>query len=343
MYAHDVLNHMIVMETGHIAQEKWHGIVSQFDDVNLMQLWEYAEVKRRLQGWSVVRHLFMDGNTVVGAAQAVVKEVPILKKGIVWINRAPLWQKLGNDQTTLQEMLARLHTYWVLERKMYLRIAPPIPDTADAYALMRERGYSAIPHTQWISGRVDLSKTEIDLRGMLKKKWRNCLQKAERVGVTSTQGTSGECFLKFLEDHEALLQKKGFDTPVTPVFVKAMQMLLPDDRKMHVFAAHVHGAALGSILIAWYGQRAEYLVGAVRDEGKHLNAGQLLLWRALLEMKRRGVRWFDLGGAHPEKTPKGIYHFKAGLRATPYQLAGEFDAARGAVAILIRTLVHFRS
>lgn len=326
-----------------MTQQEWHDIVSPFDDLSLMQTWEYGEAKRRHQGWRVVHHIFRDSAKVVGAAQAVVKEIPVLRKGIVWINRAPLWRKSDNDRTILRAMLNLLHTHWVLERSMYLRVAPPISDTVDAYALMKESGYSAIPHTQWVSAVVDLTKTEIGLRGMLEKKWRNCLQKAERIGVTTIHGISDELFCEFLQDHEALLREKGFVTPVTPLFVRAMQALLPDDRKMLVFQARLQGRALGSILIAWYGQRAEYLVGAVQEEGKRLNAGQLLLWQALCVMKNRGVRWFDLGGVHPEKTPKGIYHFKAGLRATPYQLVGEFDAAHGMVARCIRMPLRLRS
>ena len=64
----------------------------------------------------------------------------------------------------------------------------------------------------------------------------------------------------------------------------------------------------------------------VNDEGRRLNAGQLLLWSAALKAKERGYRWLDLGGMDPSGTPKGIHYFKAGLNPTPYSYVGDFEA-----------------
>ena len=93
---------------------------------------------------------------------------------------------------------------------------------------------------------------------------------------------------------------------MSPEFILTLQNLLPEKDKMWVLSAKHQDTNLGSILIAGYGNKAEYIAGAVNDRGKKSNTSQFLLWNAVCEMKRRGFKWFDVGGAHPEITPKGI-------------------------------------
>ena len=83
---------------------------------------------------------------------------------------------------------------------------------------------------------------------------------------------------------------------------------------------------LGMVLIARYGHTCEYLAGVIEEAGRTVNIGHLLLWRAVCEMKSLGYTWFDLGGMDPQRTPPGIFHFKAGLGASEYRLLGEVEA-----------------
>lgn len=327
---------MVRMETHHYSQQEWHEIVSQFSDVNLIQLWEYGEAKAKTQGWQVVRQVFYDGSVVVGAAQALLKMVPYIKRGLVWINRAPLFQRAGAapDFVLLEEILKELRQYWVDQRKMYLRIVPPVPEVPSI-------SLHVIPNSQWMSAVLDLTKSEQELRAGLDKKWRNCLTKAEKLGLIYGVGSDEQYMEELVSDYEALLARKGFAS-VTPEFVMHLQRLLPEDRKMLVLCGRLASKKLGSILIARYGDVAEYLVGVITPEGQKLNAGQFLLWHAMVAMKRLGIKRFDLGGLHPDKTPKGILHFKKGIGGKSYSFVGELDEAKGIISHLLRLIIKYR-
>jgi len=335
---------MVRMETRNFSQEEWHEITSQFDDVNLIQLWEYGEVKARLQGWRVVRHVWYDGDIVMGAAQAMVKLVPFIKKGGVWINRAPLWQRRGQspDLSMLNEMLRTLKLYWVDERKMYLRIAPTLLDDEKNRTLLANAGFSAVPDSQWISARIDLRQSDDALRENLRSNWRNHLAQAERSGILYYIDVSSTLFDELVCEYRKFLLKKRLYISVTPEFIARLQSTLPQDRKMWIISGRINGKFLGAILLARYGKSVEYLVGVVNDEGKKFNAAQYLLWYAIIESKKRGIQWFDVGGAHPQKTPTGILHFKEGLGGVPYRLIGEFEAVSGIRANILRLLIKFR-
>ncbi len=333
---------MLHIETREVSQSEWRTIIHEFDDQSLLQQWEYAEVKSVLQGWKVVRHCFMEGTRVVGVAQASIKNIPFSRYGVVWINRGPLWRSKNapGDPLMLAEMLEALYRYWVLDRGMYLRVAPAVADMSEYRFAIEGYGYRAINNSQWISARIDLRQDEEVLRMALDKKWRNSMAHAQKSGVRYTIGSDAKALQGLLNDYRALLKRKEFSS-VTPEFIEKFQELLPPEETMLVLSARLGDESLGSILIARYGDIAEYLIGAVGPQGRIVNAGQYLLWNAILEMKQRGIKKFDVGGAHPQQTPPGIYHFKQGMGGVPYQLVGEFDAARGVVARMLRMVIPY--
>ena len=321
---------MIRMEIRDVGQDEWNDIVSDIDTLCLAQTWEFGEVKALPGPWKVSRAVFRKGHETVGVAQAMIRNIPFLNRGLVWINRAPLLKNINLTQTDIYvDILRELKKYWVDKKKMYLRIAPPLKASDENYAIFEKAGYLRATETDgWASEIVDLSRSTEELRKGLHQKWRNCLNKAERLEVTCETGSSDFLMDELLDDYKMLLDNKGFGTKLTPEFVRTMQNLLPNSWKMLVFAGRQNGEKLGSILIATYGDTCMYLIGATNNTGRKANANHYLIWNAVCEMKKRGYRSFDLGGAHPDNTSRGILHFKRGLGGKPYQLMGEVEAYR---------------
>ena len=321
---------MVRMEVRGFGQEEWNDIVSDIDTLSLMQTWEFGEAKALTGPWKVIRAVFFEDNEIVGAAQAMIRMIPFLNRGLVWINRVPFLKNRNIAQSDMYvDMLRELKKYWVEKKKMYLRIAPPLMASDENYAIFEKAGYLRATETNgWASEIVDLSRSTEELRKGLQQKWRNCLNKAERLEVTCETGSSDVLMDEVLDDYKALLDNIGFKANLSPELVRTMQDLLPDSRKMSVFAGRQDGEKLGSILIATYGETCMYLIGATNNAGRKVNANHYLIWNAVCEMKKRGFRWFDLGGAHLDNTPPGILHFKRGLKGKSYQLMGEVEAYR---------------
>jgi len=322
---------MLNLNPQEFSQSEWTDLIFKYQGLSLMQTWAYAEAKVQTGSWQVWRATFEDNGRIIGVVQAMVRPFPLLSGGLVWINRGPLWSRDGTDEPSLlAAMLQELQRYWVEQRGMYLRIAPPAlaNSTADT-AMITANSDQIATVPGWASARVDLSLTVESLRSHLNQKWRNCLNKAERLGLETHNGTTDELLSNLVTSYVTLLQEKKFSTNITPEFISKLQSLLPLKHKLWVFTAKHGEQQLGGILIARYGDTCEYLVGSISDAGRTLNAGQLLLWQAVCQMKTLGCRWFDLGGMDPEHTPAGILHFKAGLGGTPYRLVGEFEGYNG--------------
>jgi len=320
---------MIRLTTRRFTQEEWTGLVSDFRDLSLIQTWEYGEAKAQTGPWKVERAVFLHGGRIVGACQAMIRVLPFLGRGVVWINRGPLWRRLDEepDVSVLSAMLVELRRYWVEERGMYLLIAPLLYREEAFTSPFPPSGFAWLEAVSgWASARLDLSLPLGELRRLLHPKWRNHLNKAERLGLTSELGHNDQVFLQVMAEYQRMLEQKGYQPGLTPALIAQWQKLLGEDRKLWGVIGKQGEERLGAILIARYGNTCEYVIGAVNQAGRAANVNFLLLWQAIGHMKELGYRWFDLGGMHPQNTPAGILYFKSGLRGYPYMLVGELEA-----------------
>ena len=81
------------------------------------------------------------------------------------------------------------------------------------------------------------------------------------------------------------------------------------------------GGILAAVFILFHGNSATYRVGFTTTEGRKYNAHNLLLWDCVVELKKRNVKNFDLGGVEPN-TAGGVTKFKQGMGARPFVTSG---------------------
>lgn len=328
------------LEWARPTAQEWARLASAFAGSNLMQCWEYGETKAETGPWRVERGVFFapDGG-VVGVVQALVRRLPFVGAGLAWINRGPLWRTprdLAPGVEPLLAMLEQLGRHYVERAGLYLRIAPNVAAGELAGDGLARAGLRTTATLGWASAVVDLKPEPDEIRKRLDQKWRNALNKAERSAIEIAAGTDGPAFAEFLDAHARQAGVRAFAGAPSAAFLRRLQEKLPDDRKMEAIVARQGGTTVASVLIVRYGGTAEYLAGNVSEQGRSLNAGQLLLWRALAGARERGADAFDVGGMDAALTRAGIYRFKQGLGGAPYRLADEAEAWRGAVNRLVR-------
>lgn len=301
-----------------IGEGEWTTLVDGLEDLSLLQTWAYGEAKAASGGWRVERLVFTEGGAPVGAAQVMLRPLPVVGGGLAWLNRGPL----SCRPQSLTAMLAALRHHY-LRRRFYLRIRPALA----ADIPLASPGFSATGQPGWASAVVDLALPEDDLRRRLAQKWRNVLNKAERQGLGVEVGAGAAPFAAFLQAHRRFLAERGFTTSLSPELLAALQERLPEARRMLAcLARDAQGEVIAGVLVARFGATAEYLAGNLSEAGRRTGAGQLLLWRAMMQARAEGARRFDLGGMDERLTPSGIYRFKAEVGGTPYRLADEVEA-----------------
>ena len=106
----------------------------------------------------------------------------------------------------------------------------------------------------------------------------------------------------------------------------------PRGLSLGIFYGYHEGEPAGIHFVLFFGSTATYLYGA--SYSKHLNAKvpTYLHWAAIQEAKRRGMRYYDLGGIDIERWPR-LTEFKR-------QFRGEEVAYMGNIDIVLRPLAY---
>lgn len=311
--------------------EAWNRLVAEGDEASLLQTWEYGEAKARLGAWRVERGILVDGGAVFGAVQTLIRPAPVPGTGMAWVNRGPVC-----SAENYSHGLTALARYFCDRRGLYLRVQPALP--AESLA----EGFDGLGSTTthgWASAVVDLSQPEEALRKNLHGKWRNALVRAERTELDIRIGSDDEAFGAFMDGHHAHLERLGTGAGLDPALLSTLQEMLPANQKLLFLVAYKAGTYLGGAALARYGTTGEYLAGHNAEAGRVDNAGQLLLWSAMLRLKADGYSRFDLGGMDERLTPPGIFQFKQRIGARPYRLANELE---GGTQRLVNKLIRWR-
>lgn len=295
----------------------WGEILAQFEDASIYQSWAYGACRwgeRNLSHFVLSRE-----GQVVAAAQLRLARLPLLPAGVAYLRWGPLCQKKGTplEAPLVQETIARLRDEYARRRGLSLQIIP------NAYAgdtrgviyedALKQAGFG--PETEvapYQTVVVDLGDSPEAIRKRLDGKWRNQLNRSEKNGLTFEVSDGADAYQEFVRLYEVMWERKQFETSVSVEEFGRIQAALTGPAKMQTFLARKDGVPVGALVCSLMGNSAIYLLGATNDQARELKAAYFLQWQAMLWLKERGARWYDLGGIDPLTNPGG-YHFKSGF------------------------------
>ena len=222
---------------------------------------------------------------------------------------------------------------------MILFVAPNIiKDVIDCEKL-QELGYNvANNHNTWASILIDLSLDEVSLRKNLHQKWRNLLNKSEKMVLKLEIDNSDDGLSLLMSKYKQMMTEKTFSGP-SERLIREIKHVTANKSSIQVMYAVKNDVRVGGILVLGYINTCHYLVGWNSQEGRILQSNYFLLWHAMLTFKKMGYHWFDLGGINKKSTP-GITHFKRGLGGKEYALIGEFEAVpSGFFSLVVKKII----
>ncbi len=315
------------VEIDRVNEDEWSKLLLEYADATIYQTWSYGGVR---WGRRNISHLVLKRNgVVVGLSQVVTKIVPLLGAGVAYVPWGPLWRKEASecDTNNLRELLLSLYKEYVVNRNLLLRIAPNIikNDGIEVCSMFEELGFkkniSVAPYRTFL---VDLSPSLIEMRRKLDQKWRNQLNRSEQNGLNIKEGSSDQLYGIFLRLQKEMQSRKQYKPGVDYDEFRIIQEKLPQQLKMRIHVCEFEGKPVTATLVSAVGDSGIYLLGATGDEGLKLKGAYLSQWLIIQWLKKRGCRWYDLGGINPEKNP-GVYHFKAGLSGKDVCHIGQYE------------------
>lgn len=322
----------------HIKKEEWYDILRSFNDANIYQTWSYGKVR---WGEKKLSHIVLyKEDEVVGAAQVIIKKLPIINRGIAYVRWGPIWRVKGkeDDIENLRRILKALIEEYVIKRNLLLRVIPNEMDCSGENVVkcyesenFQKKILEVYSHRTFL---LNLEQSLEQLRKKLDAKWRNQLNRAEKNGLSIIEGTDYELYNTFLMLQQELLERKKYSPGVDYDEFGAIQKDLPEDFKMRIFVCLHEGIPVASSVISAVGNKGIYLLGATGNNGLNLKGSYLLQWRMIQWLKEIRCCSYDLGGINPEKNP-GVYEFKAGLKGSDTYYLGCFEISKDNVSPLV--------
>jgi len=310
-------NIRIVWDVARLSE--WEAALRAVPRSTLTQCFGYAQAMLTIEGWRPRLGLVELADKPIGLVLVLEKRVLGLIR-VVRIHRAPLIRPEAAKPAIFAALLKELRAAYPSGPLRWTAIVPELTATEENAALLRWAGFRRQKGPGYRTIWLDLSKSEADLRAGLAQKWRNALHQAERAGLTVEMDRSGSnlpwLLERYLEDRRA----KGFRGP-SPKLLIRMRTAMHKDGDILVLRALKEGEPVAGVLMLGHGQAATYQIGWTGPDGRRLRAHNLLLWRAVLELKSQGRSWLDLGGILPDQAA-GVTAFKRGMGGEEVELAG---------------------
>jgi hypothetical protein len=334
-----------------IAPADWDGLAARFADFTYEQDQAYAAAGARRVGARLRLLAVRDGTEPVGAAAIRIRLVPGLGRGIAYISSGPMLmpdvasgpdfgpEGAADVRTRIRErteaVLGALGDRLVGREGHLLRFrlaaTAGVPGGLDAPAdFFAGLGYAPTDRAHvYRTVLVDLDRDEAALQKAMHSKWRYELRRAAELEIVT--GRDRSFVERFLTLYGAMRDFKSFEG-VDPAFLRDMA---GTGFGFEVRIARHEGTDVAGHVTAFTPRCATYLFGATAESGRALRAGYRLMWDTMLAFRKRGVRWYDLGGIDQATNPAG-HQFKTRTGGAEILAPGPFERGSGIGYPLLR-------
>ena len=240
--------------------------------------------------------------------------------------RGPLWLD-GSipDVDTLEAVFRLLRRACPRNPLSRASLLPELPAGPENEAMLARCGFRKVApgyRKVWL----DLTRDEEALHAGLARDWRKRLRGAEKAGLVMDIDWKADNlpWLMKLEHDQAL--DKGFRAMTGPLAVRLRNAMVKgggsNDGAVMVTALDGR-TPVACWLFFRHGVCAPSQISWASEAGRRNGATRLVLWKAMQELKRRGVRALDLGGINPDTAP-GVTEFKLGTGGEAVETVGQY-------------------
>lgn len=296
--------------------EQWAALLSRVPFPHSVQSHTYGAAKAG-DSWRVARALIRRSGRPVGMVQALEKRILGVRVA-TRINRGPMFFDLDLPREEVVAVYRAIRDKWGRMPNGVLSIAPALPQGEAGHAIMTDAGYRRREGNPWGSARIDLTQSIDTIFSSLESSWRNRIRAGERAGVTVRVSESADDFEWIIARHLENMREKAFGAH-GPNFLRELHRNAKGD--VLLFRAIHEEKPVAGLVIIQAGGLADGVVAWFGPEARQLKAGNLLVWKGIDEMQRRGCISYDVGGTNSDR---GFSTFKAGMRGTEYMLLGEY-------------------
>ena len=301
-----------------IENFEWEKIYSKCANKNLINSLAYLEAQNKILKIKNVKYKILFNKEVIGIFALLKKN--FLCFNFIRINRGPIFLK---KNIGINLRLIVINKIIDLEKKFffnYFKFSPEIVNKKKNTIINYNKKSFLFDYKGWSSSILDLTQNEDEIIKNLKQKWRNSLNTFNKYDVEIKEEVSKESIEKMLKYYQELKVENNFKG----MSIRFLREYLNRSKKL-IYFAYKDNIFLGYICISIHHNSSTYLLGYSNKEGRAINVMNGLLWKAIVELKKKDLSYFDLGGLDNINTPR-INKFKLGINGKNYELVGNYNS-----------------
>lgn len=327
---------MQVREIFSEEKQLWNEFVSASPICDVLQSFEWGELKRKSGGWEPIRLAVEDGGKIVGAVSILKRRLPHLNKCFFYASRGPVCDY--SDSAVLQILLKAIEERAHKEGAILLKIDPPVTkDHVDTVAALRQAGFVESADDRGFGGIqprcvmiLDISSSLDDVFAGFKPKWRYNVRLAEKKGVEVRSDCTKDDLKRFYDVLKVTAQRDGFLVRGYSYYEHMWdELVVPGIARL--FLTEYEGEVVAGALSFVFGNRCCYTYGASSNNHRNVMPNHLMQWRMIEWAKESGCSLYDFRGVSQIKDKdsgdhlSGLNRFKEGFGAQFVEYIGEFD------------------
>ena len=289
-------------------KEEWDDYVLEHKG-HPLQLWGWGQVKAA-HGWSAERIFAYEDDEIVGAAQVLVRKLPLPFRSFSYIPRGPIADesRRGEFLEAIARLVKREH------KSVALSIEPNLFEFEKPQGWLRSENKVLSPDTILL----DTTKSESDLLADMVKKTRQYIRKSAAEGITIKQVHTREELEECLNIYRQTSERAKFNLHQNQYYFDVFSLM---GDHSPVFAAYLEGKPVAFLWMAISETTAYELYGGMNEDGQRLRANYALKWHVIRKIKEWGLTEYDFGGL----VVGGVSLFKQGWSSEETSFAGTFD------------------
>lgn len=286
---------------------------------NFLQSDEWGMVAEKV-GHKAIRKDFDQGDSVL----MIIKNA---RRGrYLEIPGGPLidWKNVVEVKNVFQE----IRKVAKAEKCVFVRFRPQLFKTNENMKLIAKTGSRPAPFHLHAQNTVimDLEKSEDELLANMRRQTRYEVRRAQKLELVVKCGNSEELFKEFHEVQVETAKRQNFIPPnideleayheifkdhATIYYVETSKNLTADGKKVIEGEPESEyipaGTKINYGLFIDYGEEVEYFEAASTDFGHLVPGAYAMLWQAMCDYKKKGLKRFNLWGIAPPNQPHHRY------------------------------------
>lgn len=316
------------MKVADISRDDWDNFLETASNGQILQSWEWGEVKRS-QGWEPVRIAVEDGGKIVAAISILKRNVPYIGKSIFYAPRGPILDFGNND--SLDFLLGAVRAEAKKHGTAVLKIDPEIDENdKKAILALKDRGFR--PQKKQIQPRstiyLDLNYELDQLLLSFEEKTRYNIRLSGRKGVQVKELTGSQGMDIFYDIYKETAARDNFLIHPKGYYQKIFNQMGMKGM-VRIFIAYLEAEPIAAVVNFTLGRRMWYMYGASKSSHRNIMPNHALHWEIIKKAKEEGFLLYDLWGI--PSNPKadhplwGVYRFKKGFNGRMIKFVGCLD------------------